>query len=239
MIRIQKILADAGLASRRKAEEFVREGRVTVNGQKALLGQKADPAKDKILLDGKPVRISSGKDVFAFNKPKGVVTTLNDPQGRPCLSDFLEEAGTRLFPVGRLDWDASGLLILTNDGDLAQRLSHPSRHIPKTYLVEVRGRIDKKAVRRMSKGLLLGERMTGPAEVEVIGRSQRRSRFLLTISEGRNHQVKRMCRRVGLIVESLKRVRIGAYELRDLAEGELKPLEEHDLQLLNQARPLG
>ena len=226
IIRIQKILAEAGLASRRKAEEFIQEGRVTVNGQPAQLGQKADPEKDRILLDGNPVRPGGRKKAFAFHKPKGVVTTLSDPQGRPCLADFVKEAGTRLFPVGRLDWDASGLLILTDDGELAQELTHPGFHVPKTYLVTVRGRIDKKAVRRISNGLLLGERMTEPAEVEVLGRNPRKSHFLLTISEGRNHQVKRMCRRVGLIVEELKRVRIGAYELRGLAEGEMRPPDE-------------
>ena len=232
MIRLQKILAEAGICSRRAAEEIIREGRVAVSGRTAQLGDKADPEKDEILLDGQPVRPFRKKTTYAFHKPKGVVTTLSDPQGRPCLADYLKDMELRLFPVGRLDRDASGLLILTDDGELAQALTHPRFHVPKTYLVHVRGRIDKKAVRRLSKGLVLGEKITEPAEVKVIKRNPQASRFLLTISEGRNHQVKRMCRRVGLIVEELKRVRIGEYELRGLAEGEMKPLSGEDLALL-------
>ncbi len=239
MIRLQKILAEAGLCSRRAAEALIKEGRVSLNGKTARLGQQADPQRDEILLDGKPVRARRKRTVYAFHKPKGVVTTLSDPQGRPCLADFLKGMETRLFPVGRLDRDASGLLILTDDGDLAQELTHPRFHVPKAYLVEVRGRIGKKAIRRMSNGIVLGEKMTGPAEVKVIRRSPKASRFLLIIGEGRNHQVKRMCRRVGLIVEELKRVRIGAYELRDLAEGKMKLLHKEDLALLKMGRPTG
>ncbi len=237
--RLQKILAEAGLGSRRAAEGFLKDGRVTVNGKVAVLGQKADPGKDRILFDGNPIRLRSQKTVYAFNKPKGVITTLSDPQSRSCLADYLKDMELRLFPVGRLDRDASGLLILTDDGELAQQLTHPRYHVPKTYLVEVRGRIDKKAVRRMSNGLLLGEKMTDPAEVTVLRRNPKRSRFLMTIGEGRNHQVKRMCRRVGLIVEELKRVAIGSYELRGLNPGEMKLLSWDDLKLLKKDRPLG
>ena len=125
MIRLQKILAESGLCSRRAAEEMIREGRVTVNGKQAVLGQKADPGKDEILLEGKPIRLPRKKTAYAFHKPKGVVTTLSDPQGRPCLADFVQDMEPRLFPVGRLDWDASGLLILTDDGELAQTSDPP------------------------------------------------------------------------------------------------------------------
>lgn len=232
MERLQKILSRAGICSRRAAERLLQEGRVSVNGLPARLGQKADPKKDDIRLDGEPVRVARAKQVLIFHKPKGVVTTLSDPQGRPCLADFLAETKERLFPVGRLDFDASGLLVLTNDGELAQRISHPSYEIEKTYLVEVRGRLDKKAIRRMEKGILLGERPTEPALVKPLKRTPESSRFLLTIHEGRNHQVKRMCRRVGLVVKELQRIRVGPFELGDLAPGKMRPAKKEEMRLL-------
>jgi 23S rRNA pseudouridine2605 synthase len=231
--RLQKIISRAGFCSRRAAERLLQEGRVTVNGLPAKLGQKADPKKDDIRLDGKPVKPIRAKAVYLFHKPKGVVTTLSDPQGRPCLADFLAGTEERLFSVGRLDFDASGLLILTNDGDLAQRLSHPSHETQKTYLVEVRGWLDKKAVRRLEKGILLGERPTEPAFVKPLKRSRDGSRFLLTIHEGRHHQVKRMCRRVGLVVDELKRIRVGPFELGDLAPGKMRTARKEELELLD------
>jgi len=237
MERLQKILAQAGLCSRRAAERLLEEGRVTVNGLPARLGQKADPVKDDIRLDGTPVRPVRSTSVYLFHKPKGVVTTLSDPQGRSCLADFLAGSKERLFPVGRLDFDASGLLVLTNDGDLAQRLSHPRHETEKTYLVEVTGWLDKKAVRRLSRGLLLDERSTGPAYVKPLKRTQEGSRFLLTIHEGRHHQVKRMCRRVGLVVRELKRIRVGPFELGDLEPGQMRPAREEELKLLERPTP--
>jgi 23S rRNA pseudouridine2605 synthase len=232
MERLQKILAEAGLCSRRAAENLIRQGRVTVGGQVATLGQKADPAADDIRLDGRPVAKSSAKAVFLFHKPKKVVTTLKDPQGRPCLAQFLAGFKERLFPVGRLDYDTAGLLILTNDGDLAQRLAHPRFGAAKTYLVTVRGRVDERALGRLKEGVILGERPTAPARVEVVERRVRGAVLRLTIHEGRNHQVKRMCRRVGLVVADLVRLQIGPLALGDLAEGQLRPATAEEMRRL-------
>jgi len=228
MDRLQKILAQAGLSSRRGAEKLIRQGRVTVAGQPARLGQKADRETDDIRLDGRPIRPAQPQAVYLFHKPQGVITTLSDPQGRPCLADYLTGLELRLFPVGRLDRDASGLLILTNDGRLAQRLSHPRHETAKTYLVQVRGRADAGALRKLAQGIVLGDRLTGPAQVELLQSQARRARLRLTIREGRNHQVKRMCRRVGLVVEELQRVAVGPLELGDLRPGQMRPLRPEE-----------
>jgi 23S rRNA pseudouridine2605 synthase len=205
MERIQKILAEAGVCSRRAAEKLIRQGRVSVGGETASLGHK------------------------------GVITTLNDPQGRPCLADYLRRHPTRLYPVGRLDNDASGLLVLTNDGQLAQRLMHPSYGVKKTYLVAVRGRADQTALTRLKEGVMVGDRPTAPATVKLLESRGKNALLSLTIHEGRHHQVKRMCSQVGLVVEELKRIKVGPLSLKDLEPGKMRPLKKEELARLKKA----
>lgn len=224
--RLQKILARAGICSRRAAEDLIRQGRVTVGGQPASLGQRADPTRDDIRLEGRPLHLGQVEAVYLFHKPKGVLTTLNDPQGRPCLKEYVRGLPERVFPVGRLDQDASGLLILTNDGDLAQRLIHPSHEVAKTYLVKVRGRADEEALSRLRSGVLVGDRPSAPARVELVRRWPNGALLRLTIREGRHHQVKRMCGQAGLRVEELARVRVGPLDLKGLGPGEMRRLSE-------------
>jgi len=224
--RLQKVLAKAGVCSRRAAEDLIRQGRVTVDGQSAHLGQRADPARADIRLDGRPLGSVQAKAVYLFHKPKGVVTTLDDPQHRPCLKEHVSHLPERVFPVGRLDQDASGLLILTNDGDLTQRLIHPSHKVDKTYLVKVRGRADEAALASLRSGVLIGDRPSAPAQVKLIRHWPKGALLRLTIHEGRHHQVKRMCGQVGLRVEELSRIRVGPLDLKDLGPGEIRRLSQ-------------
>ncbi|MEW5726164.1 MAG: pseudouridine synthase [Thermodesulfobacteriota bacterium] len=233
--RLQKLLAQAGVASRRAGERLILEGRVTVNGQAAVLGQKADGDRDDIRLDGRPIKPLARTTTYIFHKPRHVLTTLRDPQGRPSLADFLRNLPERVFPVGRLDGDATGLLILTNDGELAQRLIHPRFKVDKTYQVLVRGRADEAALTALRQGVLVGERPTSPAKVSVLRKMGRRTVLSLTIHEGRHHQVKRMCSQVGLKVEELTRVAVGPLSLGDLPAGRMRPLTPAELAGLRRA----
>ena len=237
---MQKILARAGLASRRGAEKLIKAGRVSVNGQVVEnLGAKADPVKDLIEVDGSPVGRSEEPAYYLFYKPAGYLTTMTDPQGRPTVARFLADLPVRAFPVGRLDWDAEGLLILTNDGELANHLMHPRYHVPKTYRVKVQGHPSPEALARLTGGeLLIGDKPAAPAEVEVIKRGPDRTWLLLTISEGRHRQVKRMCSRIGHPVMKLKRVAYGPLSLGRMSPGDFRPLTKTEIQALKKAAGL-
>lgn len=226
LIRLQKILASAGVASRRDAEQMILDGRVRVNGKLVReLWAKADPNKDVILLDGEKIRVK--KPVYIlFHKPRGVVSTLEDPEGRPTLLDFLPELAVRVFPVGRLDYDATGLVLLTNDGDLAKVISSPDHKVPKTYLVKVKGIPEKKALEKLSKGVRLENGYkTKPAKVEktevrMPGKPTTKNTWLkFIIHEGKNKQIKRMCLMVRHPALRIHRVAIGPLKLGDLPEG--------------------
>ncbi len=206
-----------------------------VDGRPARLGQKVDPTSQRITLDGRPIGPTERKATYLFHKPVGVITTLSDPQGRPSLADYTAGLKERVFPVGRLDGDASGLLILTNDGELAQRLLHPSYGVDKTYLVEVRGRCDTKALKKLASGVMIGDRPSAPAKVELIERRGKEAIISLTIHEGRRHQVKRMCKQVGLVVTNLKRLRVGPLELGRLKPGRMRRLTGRELNRLKKA----
>ncbi len=227
--RLQKILSGAGVASRREAEGIIVAGRVAVNGAVVTeLGSKADPEKDRITLDGKPLRLKAERIYLLLYKPSGYVTTLKDPEGRPLVTDLLKGVGERVYPVGRLDYNTEGLLLLTNDGDWANRLMHPRHEVEKEYLVKVRGRVDREQVRRLAGGVDLEEGRTAPARVQVVHESERNTRLSITIHEGRYRQVRRMCEAVSLTVASLKRTRYGSLDLGELRPGEfrrLTPLE--------------
>ena len=214
--RIQKLFS--GLCSRRTAEAWIAAGRVTVNGRRAVLGEKADPDRDRVLLDGHPLPDREGYVYLMLHKPRGVVTTLSDERGRPTAADLVRECGARVYPVGRLDLASEGLLLFTNDGALAQRLAHPSGGVEKTYEVTVSGALDGAAERLAALRDLDGEPIL-PAEASVLGRSGERLRLAVTIRQGKNRQVRRMCAQCGLRVHRLRRVREHCLELGTLKPG--------------------
>ena len=231
--RLQKILSKAGVTSRRKAEGLILQGRVSVNGNIVReLGTKAVLGRDEIRVDGKTIEPETEKLVLALFKPKRCVTTLNDPQGRSTVADFVNKFPMRLYPVGRLDYDAEGLLLLTNDGGLAHRLQHPSYKVPKTYLVKVRGHPPTEALARLQQGVKLEDGITAPAELKVMEDDRKATWLALTLREGRKHQVKRMCAAVGHPVLKLRRTKIGPIELDDLRPGEIRRLKSREVRSL-------
>ena len=231
--RLQKILSKAGVTSRRKAEGLILQGRVSVNGNIVReLGTKAVLGKDEIRVDGTIIKPETEKLVLALFKPKRCVTTLNDPQGRSTVAEFVNKFPMRLYPVGRLDYDAEGLLLLTNDGELAHRLQHPSYKVPKTYLVKVRGHPPTEALARLQQGVNLEDGITAPAELKVMEDDQKATWLSLTLREGRKHQVKRMCAAVGHPVLKLRRTKIGPIELDDLRPGEIRQLKSREVRSL-------
>lgn len=228
--RLQKVLAAVGYGSRRACEELIAGGRVTVDGEVAVLGRRVDPDTARVEVDGIPVSVRPGLVYYLLNKPRGVVTTASDPEGRPTVLELVPPE-PRVFSVGRLDADTEGLLLLTNDGDLAHRLAHPSYGIEKEYLAEVDGRPSPGAVRRLRDGVDLEDGRTAPAKASVVqGRAVR-----LVIHEGRNRQVRRMCAAVGYPVRRLVRVRIGPLADRDLPPGRYRPLDRDEVRALQEA----
>ena len=222
-VRLQKYLSAAGVASRRKSEQLIRQGRVTVNGQIAVLGVKVQPRRDIIAVDGKEVRREK-KVYIMLNKPTGVITTCRDPRGRTTVKDLLIGVSTAVHPVGRLDYDSEGLLLLTNDGDLTYRLTHPSHKVKKTYHVLVGGVPTPGEILQLREGVLLADGWTAPAAVEVLGPRDGGTLFEVTIHEGRNRQVRRMWAKFGYRVMSLRRVKFGPLTLGRLQPGEFRPL---------------
>ncbi|PNU20954.1 pseudouridine synthase [Geothermobacter hydrogeniphilus] len=230
--RLQKIIAAAGLCSRRTAEEWIRAGRVTVNGEMPDLGCRVDPAVDEVLVDGRPLPGAAEKVTLLLNKPTGCVTTVSDPQGRRTVLDLLPPHLPRLFPVGRLDYNTEGLLLLTNDGELAQHLAHPRHKVEKTYLVRVRGAVTEEIRRKLERGVALADGITAPAGVRVRGSSGGHGWLEITIREGRNRQIRRMCEAVGLSVSRLKRIRLGFLDLGDLPTGKTRILNAGEIDRL-------
>jgi len=227
--RLQKILSEMGIASRRKAEEMITEGRVTVNGRIATVGMKANPFKDHIKVDRKLLIRSEPKVYIMINKPKNVVTTLHDPEGRPTVRDFLKGVKNRVFPVGRLDYDSEGLLLLTNDGDFAHAVLHPSKEISKTYLVKVKGVPDGKAIVKLRTGVKLEDVKTAPAQVKRVTRTENNSWLELTIHEGKKRQIRRMLETIGHPVLKLKRIKIEGIELGELKPGTYRYLTSQEI----------
>ena len=228
--RLQKVLARAGLGSRRVCEELIEAGRVTVDGEVAVLGRRVDPERARVAVDGVPIGVRPDLVHYLLNKPAGVVTTAADPQGRPTVVQLVP-AEPRVFPVGRLDADTEGLLLLTNDGDLAHRLTHPSFGVDKEYLVAIEGRPTRAAVRRLREGVDLEDGRTAPARVAQVGPSLLR----ITIHEGRNRQVRRMCEAVGHPVTRLVRTRIGPLADRRLPPGAWRRLDVDEVRALERA----
>jgi 23S rRNA pseudouridine2605 synthase len=230
--RLQKILAQAGVASRRKCEQLIVDGRVMVNGRVVTqLGVKANPQKDRIEVDGKPIRKERHVYLLLF-KPRGVVTTVSDPEGRKTVIDLIGHRKERIYPVGRLDFDTSGLLLLTNDGTLTHALLHPSRKIDKTYRAKVEGFVSDETVRRLAEGVLLEDGMTAPARVRRLDRANGCTWLEITIHEGRNRQVRRMCEAVGHPVRELRRIRFAFLTLGNLKPGEYRHLTQDEVREL-------
>ncbi|GGD69509.1 pseudouridine synthase [Paenibacillus nasutitermitis] len=234
MERLQKILAHAGVASRRKCEELILSGQVEVNGEPVTtLGVKADPAVDVITVKGKPIK-SEKKLYLVLNKPKGVITSASDPQGRTIVSDFLHGITERVYPVGRLDYDTEGLLLLTNDGEFANLLTHPSHHVPKTYWATVKGVPHGSLLEKLQNGVMLDDGMTAPAEVEYhdVDTVKNQSTIAITIYEGRNRQVRRMFDAISHPVILLRRIKFGELSLLGLKRGKYRHLEPKEVELL-------
>ena len=235
MERLQKILSQAGVASRRAAETLIAEGRVSVNGRTVReMGVKADPGHDDIRVDGRRLKGRERLRYILLNKPAGYVTTRSDPQRRPTVIDLLRGVKEYVYPVGRLDYDTEGLLLLTNDGDLAAKLTHPRHGVERTYEGHVAGMPDRDAIDRLRKGIPLDGKRTLPAEVILVNeaRRDRHGVLLLTIREGRNRQVRRMLEAVGHPVRALKRIRIGPLSERRLKPGEWRELTDEELRKL-------
>lgn len=230
--RLQKIIADMGIASRRKAEEIIIEGRVTVNGKVAVIGMKADPSRDHVKVDGKLLTRPETKVYFVFNKPRGVVTSLGDPEGRPTVQDFIRGIRERVYPVGRLDYDSEGLLILTNDGDLAHGVLHPSKKIPKTYLVKIKGALEAEDLDRLRKGIRLDRTVTAPAKVKPLRKTDQNSWVEMVIYEGKKRQIRRMMEKVGHPVIRLMRIRINGIEMGDVKPGMIRRMLPEEIEML-------
>lgn len=252
--RLQKIIAAAGLASRRKAEELITQGRVSVNGHTVTeLGSKADTETDHIKVDGKLLRGPERHVYILLHKPKGYVTTVSDPEGRPTVMDLVKNAGARIYPVGRLDWSSEGLLLLTNDGELASKLTHASSHVPKTYLVKIAGQASGEDIEKLRRGVRIGARPaqgadrnpgrfeqarlkqvhTAPAQIRLV-KEAANPWYEVTLIEGKNRQIRRMFEEIGHHVEKIKRVRYGPLTL-DVEPGEARELTGAEVSALRKS----
>jgi len=233
--RLQKILSRAGIASRRKAEQIMQEGRVTVNGVAITeLGSRADLERDHIKVDGKLLHQPRHLIAIALHKPHGVMTTLSDPQGRPTVMDLLRGVKQRVYPVGRLDYNSEGLLLLTNDGELANAITSAASHIPKTYLVKVNGPLTSEQEREFRDGVPLGGRRTAPASLKLTYRAPN-PWYEVRLTEGRKNQIRMMFKHFGRLVEKLKRVRIGFLELGSLKPGDFRYLTAEEVERFRRA----
>jgi len=230
--RLQKLISRAGVASRRKAEELITQGMVSVNGEIVTeLGSKADPDKDKIMVNGRLVTQPSEFFYFMLNKPRGYITSTHDPEGRPTVLDLLGKAGRNVYPVGRLDYASEGLLLLTSDGDFANRILSAKSKMPKTYHVKVNGSLNHEAMERLRAGIYLDGRKTAPAQIKLTKFSAN-PWYEVVLTEGRNRQIHRMFERFGLLVAKIKRTRIGPVFLGKLASGKFRTLTEKEIARL-------
>lgn len=236
-IRLQKYLASCGVASRRKCEELISQGVVKVNGHVAQIGDQVAP-RDKITVHGKRVACEAQMVYIMLNKPRGFITTMQDERGRKCVNSLIEGVGARVFPVGRLDKDSEGLLLMTNDGELANRITHPSHHVPKTYRVTVRPDISEDKLDQMRAGMEIDGVMTAPAEVTVLTKEAERVVLRVTLNEGRNRQIRKMCEALGLEVARLKRITVGPVKLGMLRTGDWRELTRQEIDRLRSAAGL-
>ncbi len=233
MVRLQKYLAQCGVASRRASEEIIKHGRVTVNDVKVTqMGVQIDEDNDIVAVDGKVIERKEKMEYIMLNKPVGYVTTTSDDKGRETVMDLIADIPTRVYPVGRLDFDTEGLLIMTNDGDLTYQITHPKNEIKKTYVAEVTGNINMDTLYQLRRGVVIDGVRTSPAEVEVIGATQFGTKLEITIHEGRNRQVRKMFEAVGCIVKRLKRTKEAGLILGHLPLGRWRRLTESEINML-------
>lgn len=234
LMRLQKYISKSGLCSRRKAEELIRDGKVSVNGILITdMGFKVNPNYDKVKVNNKLINISDEKIYIALNKPEKVITSAKDEKNRKTVLDFTKDIPQRIFPVGRLDYDTSGLIILTNDGDIANKLMHPRKKIYKKYLAYVKGVPNDSDLEKLRNGIVIDNRKTAKARAHLVNTNEKDSLIIIEIYEGRNHQIKKMCETIGHPVKRLKRVSVGEIELGDLKVGEWRKLTQKEIEYLN------
>ncbi len=233
-IRLQKLLAQCGVASRRKAEELIEKGSVKVNGEVAHLGDKVDPQKDKVTVKGKKISTAAKNKHYyiMLHKPRGYVTTMSDEKGRKCVADLVKDVPARVYPVGRLDRESEGLLLMTNDGEFANKVTHPAKHVYKVYRVTVRPSINEEQVTTMCSGMMIDGKKTAPCEVHVVSRQEGRVVLEVILREGRNRQIRKMCEQLGLEVARLKRTAIGQVKLGMLPQGKWRDLTADEVKRL-------
>ena len=230
--RLQKMMADCGVASRRKAEEMIAQGRVKVNGRPAKIGDKVDPRKDLVTVDDERIGTGDKKVYIMLHKPRGFITTMSDEKDRKCVAELVAEIPERVYPVGRLDKDSEGILLMTNDGNFANTISHPSGHVPKLYRVTVRPAVTEDMLTQMSVGMVIDGQKTAPCTVRVIQEEKGRVVLEIVLNEGRNRQIRKMCEQLGLEVARLKRVSIGSVKLGMLQPGQYRELTPEEVQRL-------
>lgn len=232
-MRLQKYLSEQGVLSRRAAEEEIRRGRITVNGVPAILGMKIDPERDTVLYRGKKIGAPVVRHVYLMlNKPRGYVTTMHDEEGRPCVAELVADVGTRVYPVGRLDYDSEGLLLFTNDGELANRLTHPRYHKSKVYHVKLRGEVPSEKITALSRPMEIDGYLTKPVHISIVTRKEDFTVLAMELFEGRNRQIRKMCESLGLVILSLKRISIGEVKLGNLAPGKWRYLTRSQVESL-------
>lgn len=228
-MRINKYLAECGVASRRGCDKLIADGNVTINGKPAALGDDVTEGKDEVLVNGEAVQLNARHQYYLMNKPKGYICSVHDERGRKTVIDLLPAGAGRVYPVGRLDYDTEGMLILTDDGDLAFRLTHPKNEIPKTYLVKIEGSISDAALNQLRAGIELDGRLTNKSKVKVIETDKKYTKLHVTINEGRNRQVRRMFESIGKEVTFLKRIKIGDMGLGSLERGKVRKLTAEEI----------
>ncbi len=231
-VRLQKYLAECGVASRRKSEELIEQGKVKVNGKVATVGDKINPKKDTVTVSGRKISKSKGNTYIMLHKPRGFITTMSDEMDRKCVAQLIKDVPGRVFPVGRLDRDSEGLLLFTNDGEFANAMTHPTKHVPKTYRVTVRPSVSEEQITALTTGVVIDDRKTAPASVRVIEKQEGRVVLEIILYEGRNRQIRKMCEEVGLEVARLKRTAIGSIKLGMLKQGAWRELSDDEVRKL-------
>ena len=234
-VRLQKYMADCGIASRRKSEELIAAGKVKVNGKPAKIGDKVDPKRDQVTVDGRKVRKDQEARYIMLHKPRGFISTMSDEMDRKCVAQLGADVGTRVYPVGRLDRDSEGLLLFTNDGEFANNMTHASKHVSKIYRVTIRPDITDEQVAQMMAGILIDGKKTLPADVKVLQKYDDRTVLEVTLCEGRNRQIRKMCEALGLEVARLKRTAIGPVKLGMLQQGKWRDLTPQEVASLKRA----
>lgn len=231
-IRLQKYLSMCAVASRRKAEELIAQGKVKVNGKVAQIGDKISPKHDNVTVSGRKIVGSRKHYYIMLHKPRGYITTMDDEMGRKCVAELVRDVGTRVYPVGRLDKDSEGLLLMTNDGEFANHMTHPSKHIPKTYRVTVRPDVTEDMLTAFATGMEIDGRITAPADAHIIEKQDNRVVMEIVLYEGRNRQIRKMCESLGLEVARLKRTSMGSLKLGMLPPGKWRELKEDEVHKL-------